>query len=453
MKGHKNIEAPTSEARLGGQTDLVIGLGKTGYACARFLHAQGRNVIVNDSRPTPSLAPRLRRELPMLEMHLGGFDRALLARADRVIASPGIPLSEPILVAAAARNVTVLSDIDLFFTQARAPVAGITGSNGKSTVICWLESVLQLAGRRIGVGGNLGTPALDLLNAPSPSAFALELSSFQLERSDELPLQCGALLNVTPDHLDHHASMDDYAAAKARIFARAKAAIVHRDFVGLVPPELEHVVTFGADEPAEGHYGLRMNRGINYLAYGQRDLLPVGELALSLPHDQVNALAVLALADSLGVSWPAARRGLIEFSGLAHRVQLIGQRDGVRWVDDSKGTNVGATMAAIRSVGAPLVLIAGGDAKGADLSPLINVLSGRARAIVTLGKDAAQLEETLAGVCDLHRVEDIEAAVRHAAVLARPGDTVLLSPACSSLDMYSGFAERGERFARALEAL
>lgn len=453
MKGHKNTDAPTADLRLGENTDLVIGLGKTGYACARFLHAQGRHVIVNDSRPTPSLAPRLRHELPTLEMHLGGFDLTLLERADRVIASPGIPLDEPILAAAVARDLDLLSDIDLFFEQVRAPVTGITGSNGKSTVTCWLESVLQAAGHRVGVGGNLGTPALDLLDEPSPAAFALELSSFQLERSGKLPLRSAALLNVSPDHLDHHANMEDYAAAKARIFQSANTAIVHRDCIDLLPREQADVVTFGADEPQEGHYGLRTENGVDYLAFGSRNLLPAEELALSLPHDRVNALAVLALAASLGVHWPASRQGLVAFSGLAHRVQLIRQRDGVRWVDDSKGTNVGATMSAIRSVGAPLVLIAGGDAKGADLTPLVSVLSGRARAIVLLGKDADRLAQTLTGVCDLHHVDDIESAVRHAAVLARPGDTVLLSPACSSLDMYSGFAERGERFARAVEAL
>ena len=436
-----------------GSSDLVIGLGKTGYACAQHLYAKGHQVLVNDSRGVPPLARRLRRDLPDVEMHLGGFDVSLLERVDRVIVSPGVPMSEPLLAEALHRDMVVLGDIDLFFAERRAPVAGITGSNGKSTVTCWLDSVLTHAGVRTRVGGNLGTPALELLDDAQPDTYVLELSSFQLERSGSLPLRVAALLNLSPDHLDHHASMDDYAEAKARIFDAAQTAIVHRDVAHLVPDDQPHVVTIGSDEPQPGHYGLRVVDGVTYLACGATNLIAADALQLSLQHDQVNALAVLALAAAMGVAWPASRQGLVAFSGLAHRVQIVARRDAVVWVDDSKGTNLGATISAIRSVGAPLVLIAGGDAKGADLSPLISVLSGRARAVVALGKDAPLIKETLAQVCDVHVVENIEAAVNLAAALARPGDTVLLSPACSSLDMYSGFEERGERFQAALAAL
>ncbi len=436
-----------------GSRDLVIGLGKTGYACAQHLHAKGHDVLVNDSRGVPPLARRLRRDLPDVEMHLGGFDIALLDRVDRVIVSPGVPMSEPLLVEAVRRDMVVLGDIDLFFAQRRAPVAGITGSNGKSTVTCWLDSVLEHAGLRTRVGGNLGTPALELLDDVQPDTYVLELSSFQLERCGSLPLRVAALLNLSPDHLDHHASMEAYAQAKARIFEAAQTAVVHRDVAHLVPADHPHVVTVGKDEPRPGHYGLRVVDGVTYLAFGATNLIAADALQLSLQHDQVNALTVLALADALGVAWPASRQGLVTFSGLAHRVQIVARRDGVVWIDDSKGTNVGATISAIRSVGAPLVLIAGGDAKGADLSPLIGVLSGRARAVVALGKDADLVQQTLAQVCDVHRVDNIEAAVSLASALSRPGDTVLLSPACSSLDMYSSFAERGERFQTALAAL
>lgn len=433
--------------------DLVLGLGATGLACARFLQASGRDVVVNDSRSLPPMARRLQREQPQVEQHLGAFQPALLARVDRVVLSPGIALDEPMVVAARDTDLPVISDIDLFFEQRRAPVAGITGSNGKSTVTCWLDAVLSAAGKRSVAGGNLGTPALDLLESPRPDAYILELSSFQLERSAALPLQCAALLNLTADHLDHHGSMLAYSAAKARIFENAQTRVVHRDHMHMVPAGEGRVISFGVDAPSAGHYGIREEDGQAFLAHGDRLLISTTALNLSLSHDQLNALAVLAMAESLGVGWPMAHDGLVAFAGLDHRMQRVTQRDGVLWINDSKGTNVGASVAAIRSVGAPLVLIAGGDAKGAELLPLAEAMQGRARAAVVLGKDAAKLEAVLEGICDVHRADDVESAVRRADVLTRPGDTVLLSPACSSLDMYKNFEERGARFCAAVEAL
>lgn len=438
----------------GAQTcDLVIGLGKTGFSCARYLHGLGHRVIVNDSRSAPPLADRLQDELPGLETHLGGFDVTLLAHADRVVVSPGVPLHEPLVAEALKRRIPVIGDIDLFFEQRTAPVAGITGSNGKSTVTTWLCDVLAGAGKRVYAGGNLGTPALELLDAPAPDAYALELSSFQLERSGGLDLDVAALLNVSADHQDHHGSMAQYAAAKARIFERARVAVVHREQRKLVPTGHRHVITFGPDAAAYGHYGLLVRDGRTFLAKGDTTLVATDELALRAGHDHVNALAVLALADALGVGWPAAQAGLLGYTGLPHRMQAIATRNGVTWIDDSKGTNVGATLAAIGSVTPPIVLIAGGDAKGADLTPLAAALATRARAAVLLGKDAEQLATVLAPVCAVHRVDDIAAAVLTAAALAHAGDTVLLSPACSSLDMFAGFAQRGEMFAAAVEAL
>jgi UDP-N-acetylmuramoylalanine--D-glutamate ligase len=433
--------------------DLVLGLGSTGLACARFLQTSGRSVVINDSRSAPPMARRLRREQPQIEMHLGGFDMSLLDRVDRVVLSPGIMLNEPMVAAARDKGLAIVSDIDLFFEQRRAPVAGITGSNGKSTVTCWLDAVLSAAGKRSVAGGNLGTPALDLLESTSLDNYVLELSSFQLERSSALPLQCAALLNLSADHLDHHGDMAAYAAAKARIFDHADVAVVARELIDMVPASVARVITFGLDAPQIGHYGLREHDNQSWLAHGDRLLIATSSLRMSRRHDVLNALAVLALAEGLGVSWPAAHRGLVDFGGLAHRMQEVAQREGVIWINDSKGTNVGASVAAIRSVGAPLVLIAGGDAKGSDLTPLAQVMRGRARAAVVLGKDAPALATALEGVCDVHAVDDIESAVRCASVLARSGDTVLLSPACSSLDMHASFEERGDRFAAAVETL
>ncbi len=318
---------------------------------------------------------------------------------------------------------------------------------------CWLDAVLSAAGQTCLAGGNLGVPALELLRAAQPETFVLELSSFQLERSAALPLKVACLLNLSADHLDHHGTMEAYARAKARIFAAAQAVVVDRSLLHLVPPGHQRVVTIGADAPEPGHYGLVREDGEDWLAYGDARLLPASALRLKLRHDQLNALAVVAMADALGVGWPQSRRGLVEFGGLAHRVQHTRELAGVVWINDSKGTNVGATVSAIRSVGAPLVLIAGGDAKGADLAPLAAALNGRARAVIVLGKDAEQVAEVVRPVCDVHAADSIAAAVRRAAVIARAGDTVLLSPACSSLDMFTSFEARGEAFAAAVEAL
>ena len=435
--------------------DLVLGLGKTGLACARFLDGHGHRVTVCDSRELPPCANALAADVPGAVTHFGSFDTALLDGADRLVVSPGIVLSEPIIVEARRRGMPILSDIDVFVSHCAAPVAGITGSNGKSTVTAWLGSVLQGAGRRAGVGGNLGTPALDLLDDAPPDAFVLELSSFQLERSAALPLAVAAYLNFSVDHLDHHASVEEYARAKSRIFLAARAAVCNRDdpATALQGASGAAVTTFGSDAPEPGHYGLREHDGRRWLARGEDLLIAADELPLFAQHDHVNALAVLAMAEVLGVGWPDARAGLVGFAGLPHRMQRLGNKNGVEWINDSKGTNVGATLAALRAVHPPLVLIAGGDAKGADLLPLAAACKGRARAAVLLGKDADALQSVLVKVCDVHRVGDMPAAVQLAAALARRGDTVLLSPACASLDMFTNYEERGRVFAAAWEAL
>ena len=435
--------------------DLVLGLGKTGLACARYLHARGHHVTVSDSRSEPPCAEQLASEVPGVQAHVGGFLTALLDDTDRLIVSPGIVMYEPIIVEARHRGIPILSDIDLFLAECQAPVIGITGSNGKSTVTAWLGEVLRGAGKRVGVGGNLGTPALELLDEDAPEVYVLELSSFQLERSGNLGLTAAAYLNFSIDHLDHHRSVEEYAQAKTRIYAGARAGVFNRNDDATAIPESLGIaqISFGDDEPEDGHYGLRRDDGREFLARGEEILIAADELHLIARHDHVNALAVLALAEMLGVDWPSARDGLVRFAGLPHRSEKVGERDGVVWVNDSKGTNVGATVAALRSIAPPIVLIAGGDAKGANLMPLAAACKGRARAAIVLGKDAQQLDEVLSRVCAVHHVPDIAAAVRTAAALARPGDTVLLSPACASFDMFRNYEERGAAFVAAMEAL
>ncbi|MEM6640330.1 MAG: UDP-N-acetylmuramoyl-L-alanine--D-glutamate ligase [Pseudomonadota bacterium] len=433
--------------------DLILGLGASGESCARYLYRAGRAIKINDSRPRPVRWSALRERAPGIEFHLGAFDQSLVDDATRLVASPGIPMNNSVIARAGELGVPIVSDIDLFVEQCGAPIAAITGSNGKSTVTCWLESVLSGAGRRCRAGGNVGTPALDLLDTPDLDAVVLELSSFQLERSGNLPLRTAALLNVSADHLDHHGSFAAYQQAKTRVFAAADHAVVLRSLRHLVPNHVNAVTTIGLDAPAEGHYGRVEHNGEFWLARGDERLLPVSELALVQAHDHLNALAVLALAERLGVHWPAARDGLVAFAGLAHRGQVVRRRAGITWINDSKATNVGATVAAIQSAIGPLVLIAGGDAKGGDLAPLATALTGRARAAIVLGKDGPALANAISSVCPVHTVDRLDDAVERAAVLARAGDTVLLSPACASLDMFTNYEARGQAFIDAVEAL
>jgi UDP-N-acetylmuramoylalanine--D-glutamate ligase len=371
-----------------------------------------------------------------------------------LLVSPGIDLRLPLFADAQARAVPVLSDIDLFAAEARAPITGITGSNGKSTVTTMLGRMLADAGVRVAVGGNLGTPALDLLD-DAVEAYVLELSSFQLERSGPLPLAAGVVLNISPDHLDLHGDMAAYIAAKARIQARAKVLVVNRDDpeVARLAPAHVRQIGFTLGAPSATDYGLRLHAGENWLARGAELLLPATALDVRGRHNLANALAALALGEAGGLPVGQLLPGLRAYRPLPHRMALVAQRNGVTWINDSKATNVGAAVTSIASVDGPLVLIAGGDAKGASFESLAEVLRGRQCHVVLLGRDREVLAKVLEPVCTVERVPDMPAAVRAAAGAARPGSTVLLAPACSSLDMFRDYGARGDAFRDAVLAL
>lgn len=446
------IEVDSAQQR---HTSMVVGLGKTGLACARYLHEHGDRLIVVDSRERPPGLSDLRRLLPDTEVRLGGFDEGLLALADRLVVSPGVSLREPFVIAALRRNVEVIGDIELFARAARAPIVGITGSNGKSTVTSLVAAMLRDARRKVLAGGNLGVPALELLRQPQPDFYVLELSSFQLERTHSLRCRAAAVLNLSSDHIDHHGDMDTYAAAKARIFADCDVAIFNRQdaLVSAMVGASQVAMSFGLDTPAAGQYGLVRRTGENWLARGARLLMPARDLQLFGRHNIANVLAALAVGEALGLERATTLESARKFRGLPHRTQWVSDHGGITWVNDSKGTNVGAAVAAVESVRSGLVLIAGGDGKGADFAPLAAALAERARAAVLLGADAERLEAALAGVCTVRRVDSMPEAVAAAAALARPGDTVLLSPACSSLDMYANFEARGDAFVAAVREL
>ncbi|AOU99766.1 UDP-N-acetylmuramoylalanine--D-glutamate ligase [Acidihalobacter yilgarnensis] len=435
--------------------NLVVGLGATGLSVARHLAARGESFAVADSRADPPGLERLKAECVPLEIHLGAFDRSLFHRARRLIVSPGVAVSSPAILEAQAAGAEVLGDIELFARCAHAPVIAITGSNGKSTVTTLVGEMARRAGLNVVMGGNLGTPALDLLAEPEPDLYVLELSSFQLETTHSLRPRAAVVLNVSPDHLDRYESIAAYAQAKARVYAGAGHCVVNRDDPLAASLVGECATTgFGLGEPLlPGDYGLSCVDGIHWLMRGQRPLLAANTLRMAGRHNLANALAALALGDEAGLPLTAMLAALRDFPGLPHRCQWVGQYGGADWYNDSKGTNVGATLAAIEGLDGPLVLIAGGQAKGQDFTSLRAALSERARGVVLIGIDAARLREALSDAVPLVEAADMEAAVRAAADFAQAGDRVLLSPACASLDMYANYAARGDSFVRAFEAL
>lgn len=432
---------------------LVVGLGETGVSVARYLSRRGVPVAVVDSRDQPPGLERVRSgELADVALFLGGFSDEAFERAEQIVLSPGVPLHEPHVAAARARGIPVIGDIELFAQAVQAPVIAVTGSNGKSTVVTLLSAMARRAGVDVRTGGNIGTPALDLIGDSEPALYVLELSSFQLETVQSLHLQAAVILNISEDHMDRYANLADYAAAKQVIYSSADLQVVNADdpvVLALADPARPRL-RFTQGVPGAGEYGLVQLDGVTWLARGSVRLLPATAIRLAGRHNLANALAALALGEAAGLSLDAMLETLAEFQGLPHRMQFVAERDGVRWYNDSKGTNVGATLAAIEGLDGPLVLIAGGDGKGADFTPLVEALRAKGRGCVLLGRDAPRLEAVLADLLPIRRATDMQGVVRAAAALARPGDTVLLSPACASTDMFRNYVERGEQFMHAV---
>ncbi len=446
-------------------TAVIVGLGRTGYSCAAYLRARGWRLAVTDTRREPPQLARLAALDPAIPVRLGGLDASLLDDAVCVVASPGVALSDPFFGEARRRGLEIVGDIELFALAVDAPVVGITGTNGKSTVTTLVGRMAERAGLKVRVGGNLGEPALDLLAASQRDAvrtelYVLELSSFQLEATRSLDLKAAAVLNVSADHLDRYASIEDYAAAKARIFARCDTAVVNLDdpLVMAMPSPGQSTQSFslraaiGADYalavpggPAAGAQGWLTRRG--------EPLLSVSELKIKGLHNAANALAALALGEALGLPLEPMLAELRSFPGLPHRSQWVADVRGVAYIDDSKGTNVGATIAAVAGMPGPLVMILGGDGKQQDFVPLAAAFRGKVRCAVLIGRDREAIASALEGVSRLERCDSLEEAVRAAARAALPGDTVLLSPACASLDMFRDYAHRGAVFSQAVREL
>jgi len=429
---------------------LVLGLGATGLSIARYLRRNDQEAVFFDTRDEPPGVEELDELWPDAKLLKG--EAKLPRQVRRVIVSPGIPDSHPLVESARAAKLDVVSDIELFAQDATAPFIAVTGSNGKSTVVTLLFHMCRAADLDVYAGGNLGEPALDLLDLERPDIYVLELSSFQLQRTHKLPAEVAVLLNITPDHLDWHTDEDEYRESKYRVYREAKAAVINRadakasDCVG----RIENVISFGLDEPEDGHYGIRELAGELYLSRGDTLLLSVRDLALFGTHNQANALAALAVGELAGIDIPAMLQVLVEFPGLPHRMQFVDRIGAVDYINDSKATNVAAAVASIASVDGMLVLLAGGLGKGADFADLATAVDSKMRAAVLIGEDAEMISAALDTVMPVYFATDMIDAVQQAAAYAESDDTVLLAPACASFDQYEGFAARGDAFVEAV---
>lgn len=433
-------------------TTVVAGLGKSGLSAVRTLVGLGGEVVVVDSRSEPPGLAALQRDFPKLPCCLGQFPESLLRQATQIIISPGIDPQTPAIAAASASGVPVWSDIEVFAKLAKAPIAAITGSNGKSTVTTLLGLMAEHADIRVAVGGNLGIPALDLLQKPNIALYVLEISSFQLQTTYKLNACVATVLNISPDHLDRHGTLAAYQQAKQRIFQGEGCMVVNADdpaVMAMVKPH-RRVLRFTLSEPGPGEFGLRRHGNETWLAYGDDCWFAATALKTRGAHNLANALASLSMGHALGLQRRPMLRALREFSGLPHRTQLVLEQGGIRWFNDSKGTNVGATVAAIKGLPGNLVLIAGGDGKGQDFAPLASVLAQKARAMILLGRDASRIAVAITGAVPWYQARDMRHAVALAAKLARPGDNVLLSPACASFDMFCDYEERGAVFVKSV---
>ncbi|MBD2859738.1 UDP-N-acetylmuramoyl-L-alanine--D-glutamate ligase [Spongiibacter sp. KMU-158] len=434
----------------------VVGLGVTGLSVARYLAARGLPFSLADSRSAPPGLAEIQAEFPNVSIALGEFSLEQFIGEQELFVNPGIPLSQPAIAAAAQAGAIISGDLDCFAEAVNAPVIAITGSNGKSTVTTLVGEMAERAGLKVAVGGNLGTPMLDLLD-DAVELYVLELSSFQLERSHALKATVATVLNVSADHLDHHGSMVNYHQAKHRIFRNCEKVVINADEPlsnPLIPEDVERWY-FSLGKSDFRRFGLVNENGQTSIALVRKPLLAVNELKIAGRHNMANAMAALALGSAVGLDIDAMLEALREFPGLQHRCAYVAEINGVSWFNDSKGTNAGAAIAALEGLAerGKIVLIAGGQAKGADLRPLVDAMLRYCSAAVLIGEAAEEIEKLLATRLPSLRCENMSEAVSTAAAFAKPGELVLLSPACASFDMFNGYVDRGNQFEQAVNAL
>ena len=441
---------------------LVLGLGETGLSVMRWLRKQGAIVSMADSRLNPPGVEALLQSFPDLKVHTGPFVLDVLMDCDLIVSSPGVPLNEPELQMAIAQGKQVIGDIELFALHrpTASKVIAITGSNGKTTVTTLVGEICKRAGLNTVVAGNIGLAVLDTLDGKAPDVYVLELSSFQLETTYSLKVDVATVLNISEDHMDRYPTIEAYAAAKARIYDNATLAVVNRDDPASLGLTTTEAVSFGLNEAQNySDFGLVEAANGTWLTSGKRKLMPATDLQIHGQHNVANALAAVALCSNIGVDKSAIIQGLRQFTGLPHRVEWVANINDIDFIDDSKGTNVGATCAAIKGMmkdGKPqkVVLLAGGDGKGQDFTPLLEAVQANARAVVLFGRDAPLIEAVLlASELPIYDAIDLKEAVAIGHKVASKGDAVLLSPACASFDMFKNYVHRAEVFIDAVKAL
>ncbi len=431
---------------------LVVGLGHTGISVAHYLQKLGFNFAITDSRAKPPLIDEFLKVMPDMPVFSGGFDEAAFKVATHLVVSPGVALTEKSIVKAIANGSKIVSDIDLFACSVNVPIVAITGSNGKSTVTTMLGEMAKCAGKKVGIGGNLGTPALELLEQ-SAELFVLELSSFQLERTAVLNAAAATVLNVSADHLDRHVDIANYAQEKQNVFSGNGVMVINIDdpIVDAMQKAGRRIFTFSIKKDAD--FCISQRNGVEYLMHNKQRLMPLAELPLEGRHNAANALAALALGVSIGLDEQTMCNALKTFKGLDHRMQRVAEIRGVTWVNDSKATNIGACVAALQGYKRKVILIAGGDAKGADMNELTPAIKEKAKSVVLMGRDAVLIKQALNNCVPVYAAENMAEAVQISASLAQVGDSVLLSPACASLDQYKNYQDRGDQFSKAVLGL
>jgi UDP-N-acetylmuramoylalanine--D-glutamate ligase len=441
---------------------LVAGLGKTGLSIARYLHKKNLNFALFDTRKEPPGIQECRAEFPDACIYLEKIPDELLCDLTDIIASPGLSLDLPFLIKAREAGIAIYGDIECLAREIKAPVVAITGTNGKSTVTTLVGLMAKEAGLNVAVAGNIGAPVLDMLSEGHHDLWVLELSSFQLDLTHSLSSLAATILNVSPDHLDRHHTLEAYIQAKQRVYHQAKTVLYNRDDKATMPVPAYHsperLISYGNTPPSNSEdWGLIKKDELLYLAKGTQLIVSVDTLLIKGVHNWHNALAACALADAAGIPIEAIARVLGSFSGLEHRCQWLRTVDGIDWINDSKGTNIGATISAINGIGGAMqgkiVLIAGGQGKGADFHELNQAVADFVRSVVLIGEDADKIAAALNRVVPISRASSLDNAVTMAKAQAKPGDVVLLSPACASLDMFRDYNHRGEVFASSVMGL
>lgn len=436
---------------------VIVGLGKTGLSCVRHLSKQGLTIAVVDSRDEPPGLSTLKSEYETVSVYLGDINEKVLLAAEQIVLSPGISLKNNAVQQAIEKGIPVCGDIELFCLQVKAPVIAITGSNGKSTVTTLVAEMAKRAGVKTSVGGNLGTPVLELLEDDVPDLYVLELSSFQLETTFSLNTHASVVLNLSPDHMDRYSSLSDYAEAKKKIYSGNGLMIINQDdpVVKSMFDDSRQMLSFSLTEPKENDFGVTIEGDDVWLCQGNEKIIKQSELGIQGEHNTANALAAMALASSVNVPFNVMVETLKDFTGLAHRCQRVATLNNVSWYNDSKATNVGACIASIEGLCAlgKIILIAGGDSKSADLSSLGPVINKYVKNVLLLGIDAKKIAAVIDSQVDHEFVLEMDEAVKRANQIAEPGDLVLLAPACASLDMFDNYQQRGDAFISAVKAL